>query len=86
LCIFLLGILIFKGPTARRLYKSFGVKGLTWTVDLHNVLYFVLKKNRLAGAHVAVPSATDGTKKYIELVYVPKIKVHDVMFVVSDIT
>jgi hypothetical protein len=24
----LLGILIFKGLTARRLYKSFGVKGL----------------------------------------------------------
>jgi hypothetical protein len=27
--IFLLGILIFKGLTARRLYESFGVKGLT---------------------------------------------------------
>jgi hypothetical protein len=27
--IFLLGILIFKGLTAQRLYKSFGVKGLT---------------------------------------------------------
>jgi hypothetical protein len=26
---FLLGILIFKGLTARILYKSFGVKGLT---------------------------------------------------------
>jgi hypothetical protein len=26
--IFLLGILNFKWPTARRLYKSFGVKGL----------------------------------------------------------
>jgi hypothetical protein len=26
---FLLGILMFKGLTARRLYKSFGVKGLT---------------------------------------------------------
>jgi hypothetical protein len=26
--IFLLGILIFKGLTARRLHKSFGVKGL----------------------------------------------------------
>jgi hypothetical protein len=25
----LVGILIFKGLTARRLYKSFGVKGLT---------------------------------------------------------
>jgi hypothetical protein len=27
---FLLGILIFKGLTARRLYKSFGVKALTF--------------------------------------------------------
>jgi hypothetical protein len=27
--IFLLGILIFKGLTVRRLYKSFGVKGLS---------------------------------------------------------
>jgi hypothetical protein len=27
--IFLLGILIFKGLTALRVYKSFGVKGLT---------------------------------------------------------
>jgi hypothetical protein len=27
--IFLLDILIFKGLTARRLYKSFGVKGLS---------------------------------------------------------
>jgi hypothetical protein len=26
---FLLGIVIFKGLTARHLYKSFGVKGLT---------------------------------------------------------
>jgi hypothetical protein len=33
--IFLLGILTFKGLTARRLYKSFGVKGLTVTVQRH---------------------------------------------------
>jgi hypothetical protein len=32
--IFLLGILIFKGLTARRLYKSFGVKGLKHTGKL----------------------------------------------------
>jgi hypothetical protein len=31
--IFLLGILIFKGLTARRLYKSFGVKGLKYNID-----------------------------------------------------
>jgi hypothetical protein len=30
--IFLLGILIFKGLSVRRLYKSFGVKGLTRTL------------------------------------------------------
>jgi hypothetical protein len=29
--IFLLGILIFKGLIARRLYKSFDIKGLTYT-------------------------------------------------------
>jgi hypothetical protein len=29
---FLVGILIFKGPTARRLYKSFDVKGLTKSI------------------------------------------------------
>jgi hypothetical protein len=33
--IFLLGILIFEGLTARRLYKSFGVKGL----NIRSVLY-----------------------------------------------
>jgi hypothetical protein len=32
--IFLLGILIFKWLTARRLYKSFGVKGLIIIVPL----------------------------------------------------
>jgi hypothetical protein len=32
--ILLLGILIFKGLTARRIYKSFGVKGLS---DFSNV-------------------------------------------------
>jgi hypothetical protein len=31
---FLLGILIFKGLTARRLYKSFGVKGLNTYIDI----------------------------------------------------
>jgi hypothetical protein len=32
--IFLLGILIFKGLTARRLYESFGVKGSNITLTL----------------------------------------------------
>jgi hypothetical protein len=31
--IFLLGILIFKGLTARRFYKSFGVKGLSTEIS-----------------------------------------------------
>jgi hypothetical protein len=35
--IFLLGILVFKGLTARRLYKSFGVKGL---IQVTGVLVF----------------------------------------------
>jgi hypothetical protein len=33
--IFLLGILIFKGLTVRRLYKSFDVKGLILVLCLH---------------------------------------------------
>jgi hypothetical protein len=37
---FLLGILIFEGLTARRLYKSFGVKELT--IVAHNVSLFRL--------------------------------------------
>jgi hypothetical protein len=31
---FLLGVLIFKGLTARRLYTSFGVKGLNLVVPI----------------------------------------------------
>jgi hypothetical protein len=34
---FLLGILIFKGLTARRLYKSFGVKGLINTLKNNSI-------------------------------------------------
>jgi hypothetical protein len=37
--IFILGILIFKGLTARRLYKSFGVKGLNLLVELKVTLH-----------------------------------------------
>jgi hypothetical protein len=39
--IFLLRILIFKGLTARRLYKSFGVKGLNGSCDktVHEVYH-----------------------------------------------
>jgi hypothetical protein len=33
---FLLGILIFKGLTARRLYKSFDFKGLIYSLHVQN--------------------------------------------------
>jgi hypothetical protein len=39
--IFLLGILIFKGFTARRLYKSFGVKGLNFYARPHKQIAYV---------------------------------------------
>jgi hypothetical protein len=35
---FLLGILIFKWLTVRRLYKSFGVKGLTFNSGIKSLL------------------------------------------------
>jgi hypothetical protein len=37
--IFLLGILMFKGLTARRLYKAFGGKGLTTLSVTHTTLF-----------------------------------------------
>jgi hypothetical protein len=37
--IFLLGILIFKGLTAQRLYKSFGVKELTYNAEFYHIIY-----------------------------------------------
>jgi hypothetical protein len=44
--IFLLEILIFKGLTAPRLYKSFGVKGLNVTRRLFlGVIHLLYKKN-----------------------------------------
>jgi hypothetical protein len=46
--IFLLGILIFKGFTARRLYKSFGVESLTTSgsVSLHSTALFRLEGSK----------------------------------------
>jgi hypothetical protein len=41
---FLLGILIFKGLTARRLYKSFGVKGLHVTFLKTSVIVKIVLK------------------------------------------
>jgi hypothetical protein len=45
--IFLLGILIFKGLTARRLYKSFGVKGV---IQVQRISCTVFKSLMLAAA------------------------------------
>jgi hypothetical protein len=42
--IFLLEILIFKGHTARRLYKSFGVKGLKQLVDQASGTFYALNE------------------------------------------
>jgi predicted transport protein len=38
-CIFLLRILIFKGLTARHLYKSFGVKELMYCVYMQQCIF-----------------------------------------------
>jgi Uri superfamily endonuclease len=38
-----MGILMFKGPNARRIYKSLGVKGLKWGKNNWHILY--MKKN-----------------------------------------
>jgi hypothetical protein len=40
-CIFLLGVLIFKGLTARRLYKSFGVKGLSTSIIAFCIIIYI---------------------------------------------
>jgi hypothetical protein len=40
--IFLLGILIFKGVTARRFYKSFSVKGLNSPKVFYNCVIVII--------------------------------------------
>jgi hypothetical protein len=44
----LVGILIFKGLTARRLYKSFGIKGL---INILEKYLTCIRKGRLLSAH-----------------------------------
>jgi hypothetical protein len=44
---FLLGILMFKGLTARRLYKSFAVKGLNKLSDSLFIIFKTLTLNLL---------------------------------------
>jgi hypothetical protein len=59
-CIFLLGILICKGITVQRLYKSFGVKGLMVSATVSNFGRCILSDttrqfiftNTLYGQHV----------------------------------
>jgi hypothetical protein len=58
--IFLLGILIFKELTARRLYKSFAIKGLNVssnqdTISYHNVLLVVNALYRIRGCIQNIP-------------------------------
>jgi hypothetical protein len=48
---FLLGIVVFKGLTARRLYKSFGVKGLIY---MENILIHVLFSSKFK-ARISTP-------------------------------
>jgi hypothetical protein len=45
--IFLLGILIFEGLTARRFYKSFGVKGLSHQLYYIPIILTVLYVGKL---------------------------------------
>jgi hypothetical protein len=40
-----MGILIFKWLTARRLYKSFGVKGLNNSFDIYDGVYIIWNNN-----------------------------------------
>jgi hypothetical protein len=50
--IFLLWILIFKGLTARRLYKSFGVKGLIVLIPNYPVVTLVCTEVEMYGKKV----------------------------------
>jgi ABC-type microcin C transport system permease subunit YejB len=52
----LMGILICKGLTARRLYKSFGVKGLTdKNIKMEYTIYTTLQEILLYLTHVGLP-------------------------------
>jgi hypothetical protein len=56
--IFLLGILIFKGLTARRLYKSFGFKGLIkWGI---NFSFTEMKKMFVLKIYAVSPGTLTG--------------------------
>jgi hypothetical protein len=59
--IFLLGILIFKGLTARRLYKSFSVKGLIFILTALHVLMNCPLNNDLTSCMQYGPSSEANT-------------------------
>jgi hypothetical protein len=61
--IFLLGILIFKGLTARRLYKSFGVKGLI--IPLARLTHGFVPRNSV---FTAQPAGLPSNLTYIETI------------------
>jgi alcohol dehydrogenase class IV len=62
-CIFLLVILIFKGLNVRRLYKSFGVKGLidnTKQLREENTP----RKEKEEGPHLCINTSEGGGSKF----------------------
>jgi hypothetical protein len=64
--IFLLGILIFKGLTVRRIYKSFGVKGLKfggYYKDDNQPPDFVYTMCRLRGLQIRQCASTRGGQR-----------------------
>jgi hypothetical protein len=70
--IFLLGILIFQGLTARRLYKSFGVKGLTfWFITVWIISELSRNFSRTTLFHAVSRLTVWGNKRPTECSNVP---------------
>jgi hypothetical protein len=65
--IFLMGILIFEGRTARRFHKSFGVKGLNPNegVRLHHIQN-VLQFDGGDGKEIRIDVLSEGGKGIVE--------------------
>jgi hypothetical protein len=64
--IFLLGILIFNGLNARRLYKSFGVKGLTASARANSLLHLLLIFNLMyKEAHTTIRKTTAFDNQFV---------------------
>jgi hypothetical protein len=56
------GILIFKELTARRLYKSFGFKGLTYINIIINIQFLPNKEHRLRPSERPIREGSTGKK------------------------